>query len=353
MGQSSCGMVQKKASTNAPCENYDVKDTTMESCRRQNGEAAESGKKGKADIPRKAKESGINYSEANNNEKGYGEDCVEKEKNWVIIYTPDERGLYGLREKIKKYPTLLKSDDNIIDFEKIFADEVKNREVVLEDIFVSVREISLLIAVSCNEQHPKVTVRYTTDSWETVLNKEAKRFPVDNDDNKPFQRFFLMLNIPPERDLKFAVRSEGDLGTFWDNHYDKNFSVDHVKENGSEGRLLARFIPWKHAMFEELAKRKSVTMKNASLKDGKVIITVATDESSIDPPGVLYTLDNWKSSNKVENAECKSVYEKGQNISEIRVNIPKDAKMMYTVFWRHEGLEFWDNNNGKNFEIQG
>ena len=355
IGQLNCGKIRRKDTTTAPCENDD-KDATTKSCNGPKEEVDENEKKEKAaDNIGEEEESAIKNPGDNNNEKEFDADNKGKEKlpkNSVVICTPEEKGWHGLKEKIKKYPKLLKSDGNMIDFEKIFADEVKNRQVVLEDIFVSGREISILIAVPCNEQRPKVNVRYTTDSWETVFNKEAVRFTGDKDENKLFHRFFLTLDVPFKRDLKFAVRSKGELGTFWDNHYAENFSVEDVKENGNDGRLLAKFIPRKHAMFEELAKRKSVTMKDVSVKDGKVIITIATEENNTDPPGVLYTLDNWITSTEVTNAKCESK-EKEQNVSKIRIDIPKEVKMVFAVFWRHDGIEFWDNNNGKNFEIQG
>ena len=260
----------------------------------------------------------------------------------------------GLKARIEKYPKSFKSDGNVIDFETIFADEVKKRNVVLEDILVSGREVSFLIAVSCHETNPKVTVRYTTDFWESVLNEEAKPFHAgndDDDDDKLFQRFFLTLSVPTAECLEFALRCMGDLGTFWDNNNYSNFKVESLMENGSSGDLTAKFTPLKECMFDDMVKRRPVMLKNASLKDGKVVLTIATKESSTDLPGIRYTLDNWKSFRDVTSVESKG-QDAGRNVSEIRLDIPKETKMIFAVFWRHGGIEYWDNNNRRDFEIQ-
>ena len=263
------------------------------------------------------------------------------------------RVLNEFRSKMKKYQRSLTVDGNVIDFETIFADEVKKRNVVLEDILVSGREVSFLIAVSCHETNPKVTVRYTTDFWESVLNEEAKPFHAgnDDDDDKLFQRFFLTLSVPIAECLEFALRCMGDLGTFWDNNNYSNFKVESVMENGSPGDLTAKFTPLKECMFDDMVKRRPVMLKNASLKDGKVVLSISTKESSTDLPGIRYTLDNWKSFRDVTSVESKG-QDAGRNVSEILLDIPKETKMIFAVFWRHGGIEYWDNNNRRDFEIQ-
>ena len=277
------------------------------------------------------------------------EDAV---RGYVVISFKNDVIRNGFKARMEKYKHSLKSDDgNVIDFERKFADEVEKRKVVLEDIFVSGREVSFLIAVSNHEPNPKVTVRFSTDFWESVLNEDAKPFNASKDDDQLFQRFYVTLSVPNAKWLEFAVRSMGDLGTFWDNHNYCNFKVESVMENVSPSDLIAKFTPLKECMFDDLVKRRPVELKNASLTDEKVVVTIATKESSTDLPGIRYTLDNWKSFTDVTSVESKG-QDTGRNVSEIQLDIPKETKMIFAIFWRHGGIEYWDNNNRRDFEIQ-
>ena len=264
-----------------------------------------------------------------------------------------EKRLLVLKSKMEKYRGMKNSADSIIDVEQaMFVDEVLNRNLVLEDAFVSGREVSGLIALHCSDPHPKAIIRYTTDSWKTTTDEEAIPFTADKDDSELFQRFFFSLFVPFAKSLEFAVTSIGDFGTFWDNNNGKNYRVESVKEDGNSADLIAKFTPLKQEMFNDLVQRKSVTLKNALLRDGKVVVTIATKENSTDLLGIRYTLDNWKSFTDVTNVESKSQGPEC-NVSKIRLDIPKEAKMVFAIFWRYGGIEYWDNNNGTNFEIHG
>ena len=266
-----------------------------------------------------------------------GQDYEENGKN----------GLSGLKNKIKSYPDKVYAT---------FANEVSFRRVVLEDIFISEREVSLLIAISSDEHHPdvtdahrpKVTVRYTTDSWESVSNTDAKQVSVDENNNKAFQRFFLTVSVPLERSFEFAIRSIKGSGISWDNNNNGNYRVENVMENEGPKILIAKFIPLKQAMLGNTDK--PVALKDHSLKEGKVTLTIATKERCNDCPVVRYTLDDWKSYEDATSTEIKGKDE-NLNTSEIQLDIPKQTTMKFAIRWRHEGIEYWDNNDGRNFEI--
>ena len=244
-------------------------------------------------------------------------------------------------------------DDIIIGFEKKFAEEVLSRKVILEDIFISGRDVSILIAISsCDELPPKVTVRYTTDSWKTESDEEATPFSTDENNNKTIQRFFFMMSVPLDKSLEFVVKSTGGSGIFWDNNNKTNYRIDDAKENEDPPRIMARFTPLKQAMLSEVIKIMGVVLKSASLKDGKITLTIVTKEKPIHQPVVHYTLDEWKSFQDASSVGCKGT-ERDLNVSEIHLDAPKQVKMKFAICWRHEGRELWDNNDGKNFEIQG
>ena len=258
-----------------------------------------------------------------------------------------------LEAKMKNYRRMKKSENNIIDFEEsVFAYEVMNRKVVLEETLVSGREVSGVIAICCDEKHPDVTVRYTFDSWKSVVNEEAIPFNSTGNGSKIFRKFFFAIFVPFAKSLEFAVRLLGDVGTFWDNNSQNNYLVENIKENESAARLIAKFTPQKQAMLNELLKRNYVMLESASLKDGKATLTIATKENCSDLLGVRFTLDDWKSSTDVTEIAGRDEQE-GHNISKIQIDIPKQRKMKFSIFWRHEGTEHWDNNSGKNYEIQG
>ena len=277
----------------------------------------------------------------------------DEEKEETIEEKAQKR-LDVLKSKMEKFASIHKYFDNIIDLgQMLFMGEVLKRKVVLEDMFISGREVSGLIATSIDdEQHPNVTVRYTTDSWESTLDEESLLFDADGDNSKIVQRFFFSLFVPFEKSIEFAVNSVGCNGEVWDNNNDINYKIDDVKEHEGTGGLIAKFTPLKQAMFKDLVCRKSVTLKSASLKDGTVTVEIATRQKCNDPPVVRYTLDDWKSSTDVTSVEIKGK-DKSLNISEIQLDIPKQARMKFAIFWRHEGVEYWDNNDGMNFEIQG
>ena len=167
--------------------------------------------------------------------------------------------------------------------------DVLNRKVVLEDVFVSEKEVSGVIALSCNEQHPVVTVRYSTDDWETILNEKAIPFTASKGENASFKRYFFFLFVPFAKSMEFAVKLKGDFGTYWDNNNYKNFSVELETEKESFRSLMGKFSLQKEDMFSVLAKRDSMILKNVSLKDGKVNLVIATEESFQDYPHVCYT----------------------------------------------------------------
>jgi len=264
-----------------------------------------------------------------------------------------QKRLDVLEAKMKNYRRMKKSDINIIDFEEsVFACEAMNRKVVLEDVLISGREVSGVIVICCDEKHPDVTVRYTFDSWKSIANEKAIPFDATGNGNKIFRRFFFAIFVPFAKSLEFAVRLLGDLGTFWDNNSQNNYLVENIKENESAARLIAKFTPQKQAMLNELLERNYVILKSASLKDGKATLTIATKESCSGLLGVRFTLDDWKTSADVTEIAGKDE-EEGHNVSKIQVDIPKQKKMKLSIFWRYEGAEHWDNNSGKNYEIQG
>ena len=227
-----------------------------------------------------------------------------------------------------------------------------NHQVALEDIFISGRDVSMLIAIPSDEHHPKVTVRYTTDSWNTESDEEATPFSTDENKNEAFQRFFFMVSVPLDKSLEFAVRNMDDQGVNWDNHNHGNFKVDNVQENKDPARLIAKFIPHRQAMIEKTTK--SVSFKDRFVEDGKGTLKIATKERSNELPVVHCTFDDWKSLQDAISVEHKGTAQgAGLVNSEVHLDIPKHAKMTFALRWRHEGTEYWDNNGGKDYEIQG
>ena len=219
----------------------------------------------------------------------------------------------------------LKKDNGEFDTHS-FLNDVLRRKVVLEDVFVSDKEVSGVIAVSCDEQHPVVTVRYSSDGWETILNERAIPFTASEHDNVSFRRYFFFLFVPSAESLELAVRLKGDFGIYWDNNNYKNYCIKLLTEKESSKSLMGKFSLQKEEMFGVLVKKKSVTLKNVSLKDGKVNLVIATEESFNDFPDVCYTIDDWKSSGSAAEviARCS---EEGMNILEVQIDIPKQHIM--------------------------
>ena len=231
------------------------------------------------------------------------------------------------KNEINNYLRLKKLKKSNDDFDTpSFINDVLNRKLVLEDVFVSEKEVSGVIAVSCNEQHPVVTVRYSTDDWETILNEKAIPFTASEAENASFKRYFFFLFVPFAKSMELAVRLKGDFGIYWDNNNYKNYSVELETEKESFRSLMGKFSLQKEDMFCVLVKRNSMILKNASLRDGKVNLVIATEESFKDYPHVCYTFDDWNSSeNAAEVIATRN--EEGMNILELQIDIPKQNIM--------------------------
>ena len=194
-----------------------------------------------------------------------GEADRENEESKRMMQLDDSKNEINNYLRLKK----LKKGNDDFDTQSLINDVLK-RKVVLEDVFVSEKEVSGVIALSCNEQHPVVTVRYSTDDWETILNEKAIPFTASKGENGSFKRYFFSISVPFAKSMQFAVKLKGDFGIYWDNNNYKNFSVELKTEKDSFRSLMGKFSLQKEDMFGVLAKRDSMILKNVSLKDGKV-----------------------------------------------------------------------------------
>lgn len=258
-----------------------------------------------------------------------------------------------LKRKMESYVKINRPQDKIIDIEKLmFADKVLSDKVLLEDAIICGREFAGVIAISNIEKPCRVILRYTADSWKTKMDEEAVPFTADQTKEEIFARFFFSLFIPFAKSIEFAVKVMSEDGTVWDNQDGKNYCVENVKENDGPGKLIARFTPPKNALFAEHVEKKGLCLKSASLENGRATLMIATNKNSDDPPGVRYTTDDWKSFNDITSIKIKGSTDEG-NIYKVDLGVPKEAKLVFVVFWKNNEQERWDNNDGTNFEIQG
>ena len=283
-------------------------------------------------------------------------DAAKKNKNENKEESEKEKThkrLDVLKVKMEKYTNMKKLENNVIDFEKMFfVDKVLGQKVLLEDVVISGREICGLVAVSSIEERPKVMIRFTTDCWKSKLDEEAIPFIGDNKGEELFQRFFFAIFVPFAKSVIFAVECIGAQGTIWDNQSGKNYEVENAKEKEGPGKLVANFTLPRQALFAEHVQRKSVCLKSASLQNGTATLVIAATESCDSQPKVRYTLDDWKTFKDITSAKIEAKGKMQLRLYKAVAILPKGAKMVFAIFWKQGDREFWDNSDGKNYEIR-
>ena len=246
---------------------------------------------------------------------------------------------------------------SVIDVEKaLFIDQLFTQKVLLENISISRREVSGCVAVAVmGDESLKVLIRYTTDSWKSFVEEEA--VPSTTDTDQIYNRFSFSISVPFGSSLEFAIECiKGDF-ICWDNNNDFNYVMENCTEIGEFGTLVPRFLIPIDGIFADHIRKKSLSLRNVCFKDGEASIYMATNAVSHELPGVRYTLDNWETFTDIKGSK---LYETeygnlglGYDVCRACVKIPKGKTLIFVVFWYHEGQEDWDNNNGKNYEING
>ena len=245
----------------------------------------------------------------------------------------------------------------VIDVEKaLFIDQLFTQKVLLENISISRREVSGCVAVAVmGDESLKVLIRYTTDSWKSFEEEEA--IPSKTDTDQIYKKFSFSISVPFGSSLEFAIEClKGDF-ICWDNNNDSNYVMENCMEIGEFGTLVPRFLIPIDGLFADHIKKKFLSLKNACFNDGEALICMATNAASHELPGVRYTLDNWETFTDLKSSK---IYEAkhgklglGYDVCKASVNIPKGKTLIFVVFWCHEGQEYWDNNSGKNYVING
>ena len=268
-----------------------------------------------------------------------------------------EKKMQVLRKKMESYSKSLTIFGNAIDFEEnLFIDQLLNKTILLEDIKICGREINGLIALSGDQKPSRVVVICTTDSWKSKAEEEAIPFS-SSYSIKDFhgQRFFFSLFVPFAKSFEFAIECFVENKTQWDNNDTKNYFVENWKKENEPGKLIPRFLTPKHMAFAKYVQSKSVCVKSASAQDGKVNIEVATKKCLGTPPAVRYTLNNWGSFSDVASIkvteESDQTSDHGYDCYMVNFDVPKGAKLVFAINWKHEGNDEWDNNFGRNYAV--
>eukprot|EP00112_Aurelia_sp_Birch-Aquarium-sp1_P004468 Seg1508.7 transcript_id=Seg1508.7/GoldUCD/mRNA.D3Y31 product="hypothetical protein" protein_id=Seg1508.7/GoldUCD/D3Y31 len=245
----------------------------------------------------------------------------------------------------------------VINVEKaLFIDKLFTQKVLLETFSISGREVSGCVASAVKgDESLTVLIRYTTDSWKSFAEEEA--VPSTTDTDQIYKKFSFAISVPIGSSLEFAIEClKGDF-MCWDNNNESNYFVENCVEMGEFGTLVARFLIPIDAVFADHIRKKSLSLKKACFKGGEASIWMATNATSHELAGVRYTLDNWETSTNIKG--CK-IYETkhgklglGYDVCRASVKIPKGKTLIFVIFWHYDGHEFWDNNNEKNYEING
>ena len=110
--------------------------------------------------------------------------------------------------------------------------------------------------------------------------------------------------------------------------------------------------------FREKIEHNLVSLENVILKDYSMMGTVKVKNISFEKSVFLkITFDSWETSSEVHTnyVSCgrdgSNMYDTFSFESEIPTNTDISKKIQFCVCYRANGGEYWDNNNGKNYEI--
>ncbi|XP_048862847.1 protein phosphatase 1 regulatory subunit 3G [Brienomyrus brachyistius] len=141
-----------------------------------------------------------------------------------------------LRDVCEKLGSTLTMDRLVPTFKmpaecKDFESLVKQRQVSLEKVTVTMFDVKGLIKVSAGAGYKKeVGVRYTFNDWLSFVDAQAIAVPVE-DSAGTYQRFSFTMYTPPFLEagssVHFAVYSKTDQGEFWDNNEGHNYTLKY------------------------------------------------------------------------------------------------------------------------------
>ncbi|TDX51825.1 carbohydrate-binding protein [Orenia marismortui] len=201
------------------------------------------------------------------------------------------------------------------------------------------------IGVKNNSFPTKVTIHYTYDiysnsNWKDV---DAKYMGVAPDGNhiwhfetpKITRDYYPYFNY----DCQFAIKYESNGQVYWDNNHQQNYLIKNTNVPGVNN------IPI-------LLKRSRVILDKVSRENNTIVGSI--DLKNLDyskDVKVVYTLDNWQTSNTV-SANYNISYDNNiENWKFIINNIPNDTKVKYYIDYKVNGTHYYDNNFGTNYKI--
>lgn len=110
-----------------------------------------------------------------------------------------------------------------------------------------------------------------------------------------------------------------------------------------------------YSVFREKLERNSVSLENVIAKDMQLFGTVKVRKGSHDKRVfVRCTFDSWESYNDHAGVHSNSTNSSYDTFS-FQINVPTDLSprksIQFAICFESEIIQFWDNNDGKNYEV--
>jgi hypothetical protein len=135
--------------------------------------------------------------------------------------------------------------------------------------------------------------------------------------------------------MKFCVKYEVDGKTYWDNNNGNNYSLKIYDACFGKSSLFVREA--EKCTYSDNTQKLFLTMAAKKFANAGLV-------------KVRYTTDNWATYTDT-NATLKSTYTNDNDVDSwaLTITSPANTFIQYAVCYSVNGVEYWDNNFGSNY----
>ncbi|MCB9201982.1 MAG: hypothetical protein H6604_02890 [Flavobacteriales bacterium] len=217
-----------------------------------------------------------------------------------------------------------------------------------------------------------VRVKNLTYEKKVYIHHEMKGLPwkdfelkyVKSEDGEDI--FGLTINIPYQDDTfgnEFVVKYLVNGKTYWDNNNGENYLLEEGSYINNESQTMVQLSYAFFNSFTDIGDRECdevplfgedgdiidydlncYYVENLNRQFQLEVFVNSQIQSEIDSTKVVYTYDNWKTTHIYPVKYGNSFF----NIIEYG---PEIESVEFAIVTKINGIEYWDNNNGKNYKL--
>jgi hypothetical protein len=148
---------------------------------------------------------------------------------------------------------------------------------------------------------------------------------------------------------KFAIRYEVNGKEYWDNNSGQNYSLTNYKRGESSDFLI---------LANDISIFSTSPYDTQMYNDGDLsYVNIAADVRNINfdkTVQVVYTTNNWVTKSTANLSYYIPLYSNDNSNFETwkaSFTIPKTSQIQFALVYKVNGVEYWDNNFGKNYFV--